>query len=160
MLRYCLFGVAASACIIILLYYFQSRGDDHRDLLLYHQLTPDSLVSMTPYVVGSDQETVGVLVKRWQDEDRASFALLPGKSWLDVDLEKAPSIGVRLISTIEAEFPDVLEECTGKFVVVYGVPKQHVGTLALVDIYSIQLVEVGFDEVECLRNARTWTSAN
>lgn len=160
MLRYFLFGAAALACIIILLYYFQPHGDDQGNLLLYHQLTPDSLVSMTPFVVGSDQETVGVLVKRWQDEDRASFALLPGKSWLDVNLNKAPFIGVRLISTIEAEFPDILEECTGKFVVVYGVPEQHVGTLALVDIYSIQLVEAGLDEMECLRNARTWTSAN
>lgn len=160
MLRYLLFGTAALACIIILLFYFQSRGDDHRNLLLYHQLTPDSLVSMTPYVVGSDQETVGVLAERWSDEDGALYVLLPGKSWLDVDLKKTPFIGVELISTSEAEFPEVLEECIGKFVVVYGVPKHQFVNLGLIDIFSIQLVEVGFDNVECLRNARTWESAN
>lgn len=144
------------------LMWFWGKSDERSwDYELYAQLSSDALIALTPFVTERRHSVVGVLHAWRHDDDISSLVLIPDKSWLNVNIDLAPSAVVTLRSTTDNEAPMVNRDCLGKFVMVDGLARQSLGAMSLFDIYEILIIEKqggNLSDGECLLNKPSLSS--
>ena len=140
--------------MVLLLGYllWSQKAKFESDILMYPQVSQQSLVPLSPKVLGERLRIVGYLDVRLQQDENLLLALLPNNAFDALNLREARGIGSDLISTSELEYPSVRTECIGSFVEIDGVPRQQHGGLAISLIYSVRRISVGEEVEECLLN--------